>query len=729
MRRGIRFLKWAMRCEGRTSNQRQGTFGLSPYHRRLVCEALEVRRLLSQISGTLWNDLNDNGARDAGDPGLAGWTVYLDANGNGQLDPGEVSTTTAADGSYSFSNLPAGSYTVAEVTKPGWVETSPGTTAQPITADASTELLDHFDGSTLGYAVGPLNYAPSLTGLGEAASFGPGNYVVYRFPSWYYTGYANPPGQTSDPQTQGTVEMWVNPTSYGSLLDFNWNYQTSNPPAGHVLSTFLDDQGHFNASVWNFDWSDSLPHSLTGNMVVPLNQWTFLAFSWSPTVSKLYVNGQVDASVDTNVYPAIGFESGPVYSYLNDWGSQGFSGLIDEYDVSTVQRTDAEVEQDAQLTPSPNMITVAAGQQCADIDFGDYQINPQTPTVTGISSPQPAGVYGAGTTIPIAVTFSEPVNVSGTPQLTLNDGAVANYTGGSGTSTLSFSYVVAAGQNTSDLDYASIDALSPCGGSIQDAAGNEALLTLPPLGTDGLATQNIVIDGATLIVPATDWSSKGLTLTLGDDGNLHVYTTGTTSPELVPPCPPASLTNIEVISPSGTTANLTVDSTGDPIPTGGLTYSGGGGLIIIGSGSATLSGMNSYTGGTTVSSGTLLVNADGALSGGGSLTVGAGANGIFGASQAAANPSPIGLIVPVSNTATGSESFTPIVAASALAKAPVTASVVSIPSPAMAAPGNSAETPQSFATWATTTPSDTTARVLALTALSSTNGASVVTHN
>ena len=39
----------------------------------------------------------------------------------------------------------------------------------------------------------------------------------------------------------------------------------------------------------------------------------------------------------------------------------------------------------------------------------------------------------------------------GTPTLTLNDGGTATYTGGSGSNTLSFSYTVAAGQNTAAL--------------------------------------------------------------------------------------------------------------------------------------------------------------------------------------------------------------------------------------------------------------------------------------
>ena len=68
------------------------------------------------ISGSVFIDTNDNGVRDAGEPGQAGVTVFLDANNNGVLDPGEVSTVTAAsDGSFSFTNLLPGTYHVREV--------------------------------------------------------------------------------------------------------------------------------------------------------------------------------------------------------------------------------------------------------------------------------------------------------------------------------------------------------------------------------------------------------------------------------------------------------------------------------------------------------------------------------------------------------------------------------------------------------------------------------------
>src|SRR5208283_2218817 len=91
--------------------------------------------------------------------------------------------------------------------------------------------------------------------------------------------------------------------------------------------------------------------------------------------------------------------------------------------------------------------------------------------VTGVSSID-TGTYGVGAMIPITVTFNEPVTVTGTPQLTLNDGGVATYAGGSGTPTLTFDYTVGKGDYAADLDYASTSALTLNGGSIEDAAGN-----------------------------------------------------------------------------------------------------------------------------------------------------------------------------------------------------------------------------------------------------------------
>ena len=101
----------------------------------------------------------------------------------------------------------------------------------------------------------------------------------------------------------------------------------------------------------------------------------------------------------------------------------------------------------------------------------------------------------------------------------------------------------------------------------------------------------------------SDWTPAGLTLALGGDGDLHVYVTGTTL-DVVQPVAPTSVTSLDITAPTNTAANLTIDSTnGDPIPAGGVTYSGPCGLIKTGSGNVILSAANTYTGGTTISSG------------------------------------------------------------------------------------------------------------------------------
>lgn len=69
---------------------------------------------LGTVSGVAWLDRNGDQNFETGDTGLAGVTVTLDES-NGQSE----SVTTSADGSYAFSNLPAGTYTLVFATANG----------------------------------------------------------------------------------------------------------------------------------------------------------------------------------------------------------------------------------------------------------------------------------------------------------------------------------------------------------------------------------------------------------------------------------------------------------------------------------------------------------------------------------------------------------------------------------------------------------------------------------
>ena len=80
---------------------------------------------LISIGGLKFNDINGNGVQDVGDVGLAGVTLFIDANLNGLLDLGELSTVTNASGTYSFTNIGPGTYRVREVLPAGSTQTTP----------------------------------------------------------------------------------------------------------------------------------------------------------------------------------------------------------------------------------------------------------------------------------------------------------------------------------------------------------------------------------------------------------------------------------------------------------------------------------------------------------------------------------------------------------------------------------------------------------------------------
>ncbi|TCC92511.1 MBG domain-containing protein [Pedobacter hiemivivus] len=140
------------------------------------------------------------------------------------------------------------------------------------------------------------------------------------------------------------------------------------------------------------------------------------------------------------------------------------------------------------------------------------------PTVTSANSSTANGAYKAGDAIVINLNFSETITVTGTPQLALNSGTTVNYSSGSGTSTLTFNYTVQPTDASADLDYTSTAALSLNGGTLKDAAGNDATLTLaaPGAANSLAANKNIVIDNTVPVVSSVNSSLANGTYKIGD---------------------------------------------------------------------------------------------------------------------------------------------------------------------------------------------------------------------
>ncbi|WOH67866.1 heparin lyase I family protein [Bradyrhizobium sp. BWA-3-5] len=149
------------------------------------------------------------------------------------------------------------------------------------------------------------------------------------------------------------------------------------------------------------------------------------------------------------------------------------------------------------------------------------------PTVTQASASPGTGIEHAGDTITLTLGFSEAVTVSGTPTLSLNDGAKATYVGGSGTSTLTFKTTVASTDtNTSALAITAVNL--PNGASIKDAGGLAANLSGAVKTFSGLQINPIVpaVTQATAS-PGTGTEHVGDTITLTLGFNEAVTVSGT----------------------------------------------------------------------------------------------------------------------------------------------------------------------------------------------------------
>jgi hypothetical protein len=218
----------------------------------------------------------------------------------------------------------------------------------------------------------------------------------------------------------------------------------------------------------------------------------------------------------------VNFTSGSNSSTLlfNYTVANGDSSLDLAYSATSALTSGGRTIRDA--AGNDAVLTLATPGTSGSLDFNkNIVIDTTAPTVMSSSSSTADGTYKVGDpTIPITVTFSEAVTVSGTPQLQLDVGGTtyATYSSGSGSSTLTFNYTIAAGNNSSDLDYSSASALGLNGGTIRDTALNDATLTLPtPGASDSLSNaKNIVIDTTAPTVVSVSSSTADGYYTVGE---------------------------------------------------------------------------------------------------------------------------------------------------------------------------------------------------------------------
>ena len=205
---------------------------------------------------------------------------------------------------------------------------------------------------------------------------------------------------------------------------------------------------------------------------------------------------------------------------------------VSPYSTWTQYGTGLPVAQGLDLRLNRSLDILAVGTH----GRGAWEI--QTPAhVTSVSTTTANGTYGTGTVIPITVLFSAPVNVTGTPQLTLDTSpnATATYASGTGTTSLTFNYTVSSGQSTSGnstgghLDYTSGSALTLNGGAIIDTSSKLAVLTLYAPGAAGSLSANssIVITGtSSKITPTVTVTPAHSNITTAQSDQVTVTVSG-----------------------------------------------------------------------------------------------------------------------------------------------------------------------------------------------------------
>ncbi|MEG3848710.1 SdrD B-like domain-containing protein [Microcoleus sp. herbarium19] len=155
---------------------------------------------VGSISGLKYNDLNANSVRDATDPPLANWQIYIDLNANGRLDPGEPNTITNPQGNYTFANVSPGRYLVREVQQPGWVQTTPNPGAIDITGNTNAVGVNFGNnfptGSISGFKFNDLN----ANGINEPAEPRVANWPIYIDLNNNNSQDANEPQTLTNPQ-------------------------------------------------------------------------------------------------------------------------------------------------------------------------------------------------------------------------------------------------------------------------------------------------------------------------------------------------------------------------------------------------------------------------------------------------------------------------------------------------------------------------------------------------
>jgi uncharacterized protein (DUF2141 family) len=377
------------------------------------------------LGDTVYNDTNGNSIQDTGETGISGVTVNLAGAGpDGQFGtPDDISrtTTTDANGKYSFPGLPAGSYRVSVNNPAGLTPTQTQPQAVGLGAGQTIDTLD-FGFTRQQGSIGDTVYTDTngnstqnsgetgisgvtvnLIGAGPDGQFGTsddftrttttdsnGKYSFTGLPGGNYRVTVNNPAGLTATQTQpdaialgngqniDTVDFGFNQQSSGvsSIGDTVFNDTNGNgvqdqgePGIGGVTINLRDSSGNIvTTTTTNSNGNYSFPNLAPGNYTVSVPN---PPAGFTPTLVPSSISLQPGQNVDTADF---GFTQQPrgtigdtVFSDTNGNSTQepgepgipGLTVLVRDSSGNTVATTNTDANGKYSVNVPPGTYTVA----------------------------------------------------------------------------------------------------------------------------------------------------------------------------------------------------------------------------------------------------------------------------------------------------------------------------------------------------------------------------------
>ncbi|MEE3370848.1 MAG: Ig-like domain-containing protein [Planctomycetota bacterium] len=355
------------------------------------------------VQGAVFEDLDGNGQRDPGEPGMADVTVFGDVDLDGMLDDDETAVTTQSDGTYGLM-LPAGTYHVHQIADRPFRQTHPDT---PLYHAVDLEIGQYQTGIDFGNAAVPTLTAPVLLAATDSGLESDG-----------ITNFDNATADTAllfsvdGANTGAEVRLYVDDVLVGTAIaDGLTQIETDG-------ATGLADGNRQWTVTQVVDGVESLPSAPLGVVID-----TEVAITTTPPQQAevaIQLEYDVSSAEEGNAGLTYALQGAPGEASIDaDTGVFQWTPTVDDvgehaFDivVTDVAGNSASQQVSLTVTASPQMrlrlqTSTLAGEALSEVAVGDQFL--LQVFVQDLRGHDPSGVYAAFLDIPFSGGFVEPV--------------------------------------------------------------------------------------------------------------------------------------------------------------------------------------------------------------------------------------------------------------------------------------------------------------------------------